>query len=86
MGNIISNNEQYYNGKKKTYNNGLVCERMLIDTFYHKTNSRFANFNFEFKNKAGIEFTPIDNFDNEALEYRSKLLYEIVKNMGNKIK
>lgn len=79
MDNIISNNEQYYNGKRKTYNNGLVWGRTLIDTFYHKTNSRFANFNSDFKNKTGLEFTAIDNFDNEALEYRSKLLYEIVK-------
>ena len=79
MDNIISNNEQYYNGKRKTYNNGLVWGRTLIDTFYHKTNSRFANFNAEFKNKTGLEFTSIDNFDNDALEYRSKLLYEIVK-------
>ncbi|MCW3162519.1 DUF262 domain-containing protein [Chryseobacterium oryctis] len=79
MDNIISNNEQYYNGKRKTYNNGLVWGRTLIDTFYHKTNSRFANFNSDFKNKTGLEFTSIDNFDNNALEYRSRLLYEIVK-------
>jgi len=79
MDNIISNNEQYYNGKRKTYNNSLVWGRTLIDTFYHKTNSRFTNFNTEFKDKTGLEFSAIDNFNNEALEYRSKLLYEIVK-------
>lgn len=81
MDNIISNNEQYYNGKRKTYNNGLVWCRTLIDSFYHKTNARFTEFNNHFKSRTGLEFKPIDKFDNEALEYRSKLLYQLVKDI-----
>ena len=79
MDNIISNNEQYFNGKTKTYNNGLIWCRTLIDTFYHKTNSRFTIFNNNFKERTGLEFKEIEKFDSEALEYRSKLLFNIVK-------
>lgn len=81
MDNIISNNEQYYNGKRKTYNNGLVWCRTLIDSFYHKTNARFMEFNNYFKSRTGLEFVHIDKFDNKALEYRSKLLYQLVKDI-----
>jgi len=81
MDNIISNNEQYFNGKRKTYNNGMIWGRTLIDSFHHKTNSRFATFNQDFINKTGLEFKPVDTFDKETLEYRSKLLYEIVRNI-----
>lgn len=79
MDNVISNNEKYYDGKRKTYSNGLIWGKTLIDSFYHKTNARFNDFNKEFKNDTGIEFKPIDKFDKEAMEYRSKLLYEITK-------
>jgi len=81
MDNIISNNEEYYDGKRKTYNNGLIWGRTLIDSFYHKTNSRFKDFNESFKNKTGLEFKPLDKFDGEALDYRSKLLFHIVKDI-----
>jgi uncharacterized protein with ParB-like and HNH nuclease domain len=83
MDNIISNNEKYYSGKRKTYNNGLVWGRTLIDSFYHSTNSRFHEFNERFKKTTGSEFQQIDEFNADALEYRSKLLYEIVKNIWN---
>jgi len=79
MDNIISNNEKYYSGKRKTYNNGLVWGRTLIDTFYHSTNSRFLEFNERFKSETNMEFVYTDKFDAEILEYRSKLLFEIVK-------
>jgi uncharacterized protein with ParB-like and HNH nuclease domain len=81
MDNIISNNELYYEGKRKTYNNGLIWCRTLIDTFYHNTNSRFTVFNENFKRTTGLEFSPIETFDASALEYRSKLLFHIVKNI-----
>lgn len=81
MDNIISNNEQYFHGKRKTYDNGLYWGRTLSDSFYHKTNSRFHAFNENFKNSYDIEFKPINKFDSEALEYRSKLLFQIVKNI-----
>jgi uncharacterized protein with ParB-like and HNH nuclease domain len=81
MDNIISNNEEYFDGKRKTYNNGLIWGRTLIDTFYYKTNSRFKEFNESFKKKTGLEFKPLDKFDEDALEYRSKVLYNIVKDI-----
>lgn len=81
MDNIISNNELYFEGKRKTYNNSLYWSRTLVDTFYYKTNSRFTKFNTSFKEKTGLEFKPIAKFDAEALEYRSKLLYSIVKDI-----
>ncbi len=81
MDNIISNNEKYYEGKLKTYNNGLVWGRTLVDTFYHSTNSRFNEFNMSFKSKTGLEFKPFDKFDGEAMNYRSKVLFEIVKDI-----
>ena len=81
MDNIISNNELYFDGKRKTYNNGLIWGRTLIDTFYHRTNSRFTEFNEKFKTRTGIGFMPVEKFDKEALEYRSKLLFNIVKDI-----
>jgi hypothetical protein len=81
MDNIISNNELYFDGKRKTYSNGLIWCRTLIDTFYHKTNSRFKEFNDNFKQRTGLEFIPIDRFDADALEYRSRLLFNIVKDI-----
>ena len=79
MDNIISNNEKYYSGKRKTYNNGLVWGRTLIDSFYHSSNKRFIDFKKNFKADTEMEFKDFDKFDNETLEYRSKLLFEIVK-------
>lgn len=79
MDNIISNNEKYYTGKRKTYNNGLVWGRTLVDDFYHSSNKRFLDFNSNFKSETGREFKELDKFDTESLEYRSELLYEIVK-------
>lgn len=77
--NIISNNEKYFNGKRQTYNTGLIWGRTLVDSFYHKANSRFQEFNREFQKQNNIQFRPVEKFNSEALEERSKLLYEIVK-------
>lgn len=79
MDNIISNNEEYYSGKRKTYNNGLVWGRTLVDSFYHSSNKRFRDFNDNFKEDTGMEFKEFDKFDKETLESRSKLLYAVVK-------
>ena len=78
MDNIISNNELYYSGKRKTYNNGLVWGRTLVDDFYYASNKRFLEFINSFREETGIEFSSKDVFDAKTLEYRSKLLYEIV--------
>ena len=79
MDNVISNNEEYYTGKRKTYTNGLVWGRTLIDSFYHSTNKRFIDFNNDFKSETGVEFRKFEKFDTNTLEYRSRLLFEIVK-------
>lgn len=81
MDNIISNNEEYYSGKRNTYSNGLIWGRTLVDNFYHNSNKRFTDFNDSFENNSGIEFKSFDIFDNTSLEQRSHLLYEIVKNI-----
>lgn len=79
MDNIISNNEKYYSGKRKTYNNGLVWGRTLVGDFYHSSNKRFIDFNSSFKSETEKEFKEFDTFDTITLEYRSELLYEIIK-------
>lgn len=79
MDNIISNNEKYFSGKRKTYNNGLVWGRTLVGSFYHTSNKRFIDFNNDFKSETRKVFKELDKFDKNALEYRSELLYEIVK-------
>ena len=79
MDNIISNNEKYYNGKRQTYSNGLVWGRTLIDTFYHKTNAKFLEFNQKFESISKIKFIQVEEYNADILEHRSKLLYAIVK-------
>ena len=76
--NISSGNEKY-SDKLKTYNNGLIWGKTLVDMFYHHTNKKFEEFNFQFKEKTEYEFKPIEIFNKEALEYRSTLLFNIVK-------
>jgi len=79
MDNIISNNEKCYNGKRQTYSNGLVWGRTLIDTFYHKTNAKFLEFNQKFESISKIKFIQVEEYNADILEHRSKLLYAIVK-------
>lgn len=73
-----SSNNELYSDKLKTYSNSFYWARTLKQEFYH-SNKRVEDFNKVFKSKTGLEFKPIDNFDKEALEGRSKLLFEIVK-------
>lgn len=75
--NISSGNEEYVD-KLKTYSNGLVWAHSLCGTFYH-CNKDFDNFNDELLSSTGINFKSIDRFDQEALDYRTRLLYQITK-------
>jgi uncharacterized protein with ParB-like and HNH nuclease domain len=75
--NISSGNEKYED-KLKTYNNGLIWGRTLVEMFYH-TNKKFDEFNHFFRENTGCNFNPIDIFNKDALEYRSNLLYKMVK-------
>ena len=69
-----SSGNESYKRKLKTYSNGLMLCRTLTQNCY-KSNLNFTNWNKNLK----VKFKPIEKFDKEALEYRSKLLYEIVK-------
>lgn len=75
--NISSGNEEYKD-KLKTYSNGLVWGHTLCNDYYH-AQPDFKDFNDQLQKKIGFSFKPIDQFDKEALKYRSRLLYEIVK-------
>lgn len=78
LDNISSGNEKY-SDKLKTYNNGLIWGKTLVDTFYHHTNKKFEEFNLQFKEETEHEFKPIEIFNKEALEYRNMLLFIILK-------
>ncbi len=80
--NISSGNEKYED-KQKTYSNSLIWGKSLTENFYYSTNKRFLEFNKELKSEMGIEFKHFEKFDKETLEYRSKLLYQIVKIIWN---
>ncbi|AJC86594.1 DUF262 domain-containing protein [Campylobacter sp. RM16704] len=74
--NISSSNEEY-DKKLNTYSGHLVWAQSLCKNFYHK-NVLFLNFNEKFF-AGDIKFEPYDKFDQDALEKRTKLLYQIVK-------
>jgi hypothetical protein len=75
--NISSGNEEYVD-KLKTYSNGLVWGHSLCGTFYH-CNKEFDDFNNELHKLTGVNFKSIDCFDQGALDYRTRLLYQITK-------
>ena len=75
--NIASKNEEYID-KLKTYSNGLVYGHTLCFDFYH-CNKYFDDFNESLYSDTGCKFEPFEIFDNDALEKRSKLLYQLVR-------
>lgn len=75
--NISSGNEEYQN-KLKTYSSGLIWGHTLCADFYHNNNA-IKQFNKKLKDIYGIEITPIEVFDKQALEQRNKLLFSIIK-------
>lgn len=75
--NISSGNEKYVD-KLKTYSNGLIWSKTLVSTFYHK-NKKFDDFNQKFNDKTENQFKSLDIFNKESLEYRSRLLFDLVK-------
>ena len=77
INNISSGNEEYED-KLKTYSNGLMWGHSLCEEFYH-SNLNFTKFNEKLQKEHGISFKPYQKFDKEALEGRSKLLYQLVK-------
>ena len=77
LDNISSGNEEYEN-KLKTYSNGLMWGHSLCEDFYH-SNLNFTKFNERLQNEFGVAFKPYIKFDKNALEERSRLLYQLVK-------
>ena len=77
INNISSGNEEYED-KLKTYSNGLMWGHSLCEEFYH-SNLNFTKFNEKLQKEYGVSFKPYQKFDKEALEERSKLLYQLVK-------
>lgn len=77
LDNISSGNEEYED-KLKTYSNGLMWGHSLCEEFYH-SNLNFTKFNEKLQKEYGVSFKPYLKFDKEALEERSKLLYQFVK-------
>ena len=76
--NLSSGNEEYKD-KLKTYSASLVWNHSLCEDFYHATNKDFLEFNQKVFGDKEIRFKPYDKFDKQALEERTKLLYELVK-------
>lgn len=71
-----SSQEETYENKLKTYaNNGTLWAKTLTDGFYHKTNIHFRRF---YENYS-LDFKPVKKFDQTAIEYRQKLLFDIIK-------
>lgn len=71
--NLSSSNERYKE-KLKTYSHGTLWARTLTEAFYHK-NPDFRDFCKKYK----LDIQSIDTFNQEAVEKRQKLLFEIVK-------
>ena len=71
--NLASNSEPYTE-KLKTYATGTLWARTLTHDFYHK-NKNFL----DFAQKHGLDFRPIDVYDQQAVETRQKLLFELTK-------
>ena len=77
-----SSGNELYADKLKTYSNGLEWGRTLVAETYHHSNKQLSDFNADFKARHdGVGFEPISDFDKEALERRSRLLYEIVRDI-----
>jgi len=71
--NLSSSNERYKE-KLKTYSHGTLWARTLTEDFYHKN----PDFN-DFCKRYNLNFYPIEEFNQEAIEERQRLLFEITK-------
>jgi uncharacterized protein with ParB-like and HNH nuclease domain len=71
--------DELYRNKLRTYENGTVWAKTLTRNFYHN-NSRLNAF---FSSHPNIVFRNIDVFDENTLELRQKILFEIIKEIWN---
>lgn len=72
--NISSGNEEYAQ-KLKTYTGHAPYWAQILVTDFYKSNTAMR----DFKAASGLQFEPVTDFTRDALEYRSELMYEIVK-------
>ncbi len=71
-----SSGAETYKDKLKTYaNNGTLWAKTLTKGYYHKTNIHFRRF----CEKYHLDFEPVNDFNEDAIEKRQKLLFKIVK-------
>ncbi|MBU3172761.1 DUF262 domain-containing protein [Clostridium estertheticum] len=71
--NQSSGNEKY-SEKLKTYAHGNIWAETLTTNYYHHN----KNFN-DFIHKYNLNFRAINNFDQDAIEERQRLLFQLVK-------
>lgn len=68
-----------YEEKLENYQNSeLIWAQMLCKDFHETSNVKFQNIRTQLPELAA-QFKPYDKFDKQALEERTKLLYELVK-------
>ena len=67
-----------YTDKLKTYSSGPNYAKTLCKDFYH-SNPDFLDFNNNLEKVTGHKFVHYDLFTPEAMEERTKLMYELVK-------
>jgi uncharacterized protein with ParB-like and HNH nuclease domain len=69
-----SSGNEPYEEKLKTYSGGLYWNHSLSEDFYHsKLNTK------DFVEEEGLDLHPIDTFDQEAIEQRTEVLFEMTK-------
>jgi len=69
-----SSGNEPYSEKLKTYSGTLYWNQSLDDSFYHsKPNHR------DFFKERDLDFRAIDTFDEEAIEHRTRLLFEMAQ-------
>ena len=81
--NSASQNEPY-SEKLKTYASSLYWNQTLTESFYHckQENKDFVEFiNSELEN--GLKLTKIDDFDEQALNDRTKILFKLTQLIWN---
>ncbi len=75
--NLSSGNEEYAD-KLSTYCSGLVWGHTLSASFYHNNNA-MNDFNNELSASRMISINAIQQFDENALDYRNDILFELTK-------
>ena len=69
-----SSGNEPYDEKLKTYSGGLYWNHSLSEDFYHsKLNTK------DFIEEEGLDLQPIEAFDQDAIEQRTKVLFEMTK-------